>query len=182
MSETVEQKPERKAAPIANPSKPLWGASLHDPALDTRKGTPGFDAGLSYVESRALADLALIPCAAGMQPALVELAPLTAEARASALSETSESRQRIAAFRYAARRIISGAWDLSAGEVRGDAEELKADPLTRWPSLSADGLARAQEILGGLAMEELGSVAIQRASVSPRAIAPFRLPSLSGGA
>lgn len=178
MSETAERKP----APIANPSKPLWCAALNDPALDTRKGTPGFDAGLSYVESRALADLAQIPCVAGAQPALVELAPLTAEARASALSEPSESRQRIAAFRYAARRIIAGAWEISAGEVRGDAEELKVDVLTRWPSLSPEGLARAHEILGGLAMEELGSVAIQRASVSPRALAPFRLPSLSGGA
>jgi len=173
---------DRKPSPIANPARPLWVASLFDPALNTLKGTPGFDAGLRYVESRALADLAEIPCVEGMTPVLVELAPLTAEARAAALSETSESRQRVAAFRYAARRVIAGAWTLSAGEVRGDAEELKTEPVTRWPSLSQEGLARAQEILGGLAMEELGSVAIQRASVSPRALAPFRLPSLSGGA
>lgn len=182
MDDTTEKKPEpKKPAPIENPSRPLWCASLDDPALILTKGTPGLDAGVRYMRSRALADLADIPQVQGATPVLVELAPLSAEARASALSETSEPRQRVAAFRYAARRIITTPWTLDAGAVRGDAEELELLPDTRWPSLAQKSLERAQEILGGMAMEELGSIALQRASVSPRALAPFRVPSLSAG-
>lgn len=177
MSETTTE----KAAPIANPSRPLWVASIHDPALVTERGTPGFDAALDYLRSRSIVDLARIPHRDGMVPVLVELAPLTPASRAAALGLPSEAQRRLAAAQYSARRVIVGAWRIEAGAVEGAAEDLDASTVGAWPVLTEKGAQRLLEVLGGEALDELGSVALQRASVHPRAIAPFRLPSPSGG-
>ena len=48
-------------------------------------------------------------------------------------------------------------------------------------TITEKGVARLLDLVGGDGIEELGSLAIQRATVHPRATAPFRLPSLSGG-
>ena len=170
-----------KPTPIENPSRPLWVASMFDPALNTDKGTPGFDAGLAYIRTRSIADLAKIPRAEGMVPVLVELAPLTPASRAAALALQSASQRHLAAVQYSARRVMVQPWQVSAGAIEGPAEDLDTTTAGPWPILTEKGAARLLELLGGEALDELGSLAIQRATIHPRALAPFRLPSPSGG-
>ena len=170
-----------KPTPIENPSRPLWVVSLYDPALNTEKGTPGFEAGLAYIRSRAIADLAKIPVRDGATPVLVELAPLTPASRTAALGTAGDAARYLAALRYSARRVIVGPWAVNAGAIDGAAEDLDLDTRSTWPVLTEKGLARLHDLLGGTALDELGSVALQRANVHPRALSPFLLPSLSGG-
>jgi hypothetical protein len=70
------------------------------------------------------------------------------------------------------------AWTVERTQVTGSAEELDATDGV----LSEKGVARLQELVGGEGIEELGSLALQRATVHPRALSPFVLPSHSGGA
>ncbi len=155
-----------------NLSQPLWVACATDPAF-----VDGPEL-VTYIRSRSIADLAAVPLKdAAQQPALVQLQPLTAKARAAALSFPSEPQRRLVACQYAARRVIAGAWRIEAGTVEGSAEDLDAGEVT----ITDKGVARLLDLVGGDGIEELGSLAIQRATVHPRATAPFRLPSLSGG-
>ena len=154
-----------------NLSQPLWVACATDPAF-----VDGPEL-VAYIRSRSIADLAAVPLKDGAQPALVQLQPLTAKARAAALSFPSEPQRRLVACQYAARRVIAGAWRIEAGTVEGSAEDLDAGEVT----ITDKGVARLLDLVGGDGIEELGSLAIQRATVHPRATAPFRLPSLSGG-
>lgn len=154
-----------------NLSQPLWVACATDPAF-----VDGPEL-VTYIRSRSIADLAAVPLKDGAQPALVQLQPLTAKARAAALSFPSEPQRRLVACQYAARRVIAGAWRIEAGTVEGSAEDLDAGEVT----ITDKGVARLLDLVGGDGIEELGSLAIQRATVHPRALAPFRLPSLSGG-
>lgn len=159
-----------------NLSQPLWVACATDPAF-----VDGPEL-VTYIRSRSIADLAAVPLKdAAQQPALVQLQPLTAKARAAALSFPSEPQRRLVACQYAARRVIAGAWrieaDAGAWRVEGSAEDLDAGEVT----ITDKGVARLLDLVGGDGIEELGSLAIQRATVHPRATAPFRLPSLSGG-
>ncbi len=155
-----------------NLSQPLWVACATDPAF-----VDGPEL-VTYIRSRSIADLAAVPIKdAAQQPALVQLQPLTAKARAAALSFPSEPQRRLVACQYAARRVIAGAWRIEAGTVEGSAEDLDAGEVT----ITDKGVARLLDLVGGDGIEELGSLAIQRATVHPRALAPFRLPSLSGG-
>ena len=62
-------------------------------------------------------------------------------------------------------------------DVTGSAEELAVEGEV----LSEKGIDRLMELVGGEGVEEIGSLALQRATVHPRALAPFVLPSLSGG-
>lgn len=157
---------------MANPSQPLWAACATDPAFIDGPAL------LAYVKSRSLVDLAAVPLREpGVQPVLVQLMPLTATLRAGALSFPNEPQRRLAACRYAARRVIAGPWRIEAGAVEGSAEELDAADV----AITEKGVARLMELVGGDGLEELGSLAIQRATVHPRAIAPFQLPSPSGG-
>lgn len=160
-----------------NPSHPLWVASVTDPAIAlTTAGSPERDALHAYVKSRTLADLARVAFAEGQQPALVQLRPLTAKLRAAALSFPSEAQRRLVAAQYAARRVML-AWSFEGGDVTGSAEDLAFEG----EALSDVGVAKLMEIVGGEGIEELGSLALQRATVHPRALAPFVLPSPSGG-
>ena len=169
-------------AHISNPSRPLWAAVTSDPAFIQDRGTAGFEPMVRYISTRALSDLAEVPVREGQGAVLVELAPLSAEARAAALSFTSDPARRLAAFRYAARRVLAGGWTITGAGMEGPAEELDLDASGRWPILTEKATAKILELVGGDGIEELGSLAIQRASVHPRALGPFRLPSLSGGA
>lgn len=154
-----------------NLSQPLWVACATDPAF-----VDGPEL-VTYIRSRSIADLAAVPLKDGAQPALVQLQPLTAKARAAALSFPSEPQRRLVACQYAARRVIAGAWRIEAGAIEGSAEDLDAGEVT----ITDKGVARLLDLVGGDGIEELGSLAIQRATVHPRALSPFRLPSLSGG-
>lgn len=155
-----------------NPSQPLWVACVDDPAfIDGPELT-------AYVKSRSVADLAAVPLREpGVQPVLVQIAPLTSSLRVTALGFPNEPQRRLVACQYAARRVIVGPWRVEAGAVEGSAEDLDAGPA----ALTDKGVARLAELVGGQGIEELGSLALQRATVHPRALAPFRLPSLSGG-
>jgi hypothetical protein len=99
-----------------------------------------------------------------------------AKLRAAALSFPSEPQRRLVAAQYAARRVML-AWAFVGTEVTGSAEEL----TTEGEVLNEKGIDRLMELVGGEGVEEIGSLALQRATVHPRALAPFVLPSLSGG-
>lgn len=162
---------------MANPSHPLWVASVSDPAIAlTASGTPEREAVQAYVKSRTLADLARVKLLDGQQPVLVQIRPLSAKLRAAALSFPSEPQRRLVAAQYAARRVML-AWAFEGAEVTGSAEEL----TTEGEVLNDAGINRLMELVGGEGVEEIGSLALQRATVHPRALAPFVLPSLSGG-
>ena len=156
----------------SNLSQPLWVACAADPAF-----VDGPEL-VAYIRSRSIADLAAVQLREpGTLPVLVQLQPLTATLRAGALSFPNEPQRRLAACRYAARRVIAGGWRIEAGAIEGSAEDLDAAEVT----ITEKGVARLLDLVGGDGIEELGSLAIQRATVHPRATAPFRLPSLSGG-
>lgn len=157
---------------MTNLSQPLWVACATDPAF-----VDGPEL-VTYIRSRSIADLAAVPLKdAAQQPVLVQLQPLTATLRCGALGFPNEPQRRLAACRYAARRVIAGGWRIEAGAIDGSAEDLDAAEVT----ITEKGVARLLDLVGGDGIEELGSLAIQRATVHPRATAPFRLPSLSGG-
>lgn len=163
---------------MPNPSQPLWVACATDPAIaDTKANTPQRDALTAYVKGREIAQLAAVALVDGAQPVLVELAPLTAQLRAAALGFPNDPQRRLVAAQYAARKVMLS-WTIEGGSVVGSAEELDAGPA----ALTEKGIARLMELVGGDGIEELGSLAIQRATVHPRALAPFVLPSPSGGA
>lgn len=160
-----------------NPSHPLWTACATDPAIAlTATGSPEREALHAYVKSRTLADLARVTFADAQQPVLVQIRPLTAKLRAAALSFPNEPQRRLVAAQYAARRVML-AWAFEGGEVTGSAEDLACDGEV----LTEAGVNRLMDLVGGEGIEELGSLALQRATVHPRAVAPFVLPSPSGG-
>lgn len=162
---------------MTNPSHPLWVASVSDPAIaHTAAGTPEREALQAYVKSRTLADLAKVKLCDGQQPVLVQIRPLSAKLRAAALSFPNEPQRRLVAAQYAARRVMV-AWAFEGADVTGSAEELAVEGEV----LSEKGIDRLMELVGGEGIEEIGSLALQRATVHPRALSPFVLPSLSGG-
>ena len=162
---------------MANPSHPLWVARFGDPAIVTKtEPSPEKEALHAYARRRPPADLAKVTFAEGQQPVLVQIRPLSAKLRAAALSFPSEPQRRLVAAQYAARRVML-AWAFEGAEVTGSAEEL----TTEGEVLSEKGIDRLMELVGGEGVEEIGSLALQRATVHPRALAPFVLPSLSGG-
>ena len=162
---------------MPNPSLPLWVACMGDPAIErTKPGTAAHDALLSYAKGREIADLARVTLRDGQVPVLVELAPLTARLRAAALGFRAEPQRGLGGWQCAARRVLL-AWASEGGAVTGSAEELDVSEGV----LTEKGVARLMELVGGDGIEELGSLAIQRATVHPRALAPFVLPSPSGG-
>lgn len=157
---------------MTNLSQPLWVACATDPAFVDGPAL------VAYIRSRTIADLAAVPLReSGTQPVLVQLIPLTAKARATALGFPNEPQRRLVACQYAARRVIAGPWRIEAGAIEGSAEDLGAAEV----AITDEGVARLLALVGGDGIEELGSLAVQRATVHPRALAPFRLPSLSGG-
>ena len=115
---------------MANPSHPLWVASVSDPAIAlTAPGTPEREAVQAYVKSRTLADLARVKLVEAQQPVLVQIRPLSAKLRAAALSFPSEPQRRLVAAQYAARRVML-AWAFegtTAVDVTGSAEELAVE-------------------------------------------------------
>lgn len=165
---------------MGNPSHPLWVASVGDPAIAlTAAGTPEREALQAYVKGRTLADLARVKLADGQQPVLVQIRPLSAKLRAAALSFPNEPQRRLVAAQYAARRVMT-TWAFEGTatvDVTGSAEELAVEGEV----LSEKGIDRLMELVGGEGVEEIGSLALQRATVHPRALAPFVLPSPSGG-
>lgn len=162
---------------MANPSHPLWVACASDPAIaSTTVGTPEREALLAYVKGRTLAELARVKLADGQQPVLVQIRPLSAKLRAAALSFPNEPQRRLVAAQYAARRVML-AWAFEGADVTGSAEDLAVEGEV----LSEKGIDRLMELVGGEGVEEIGSLALQRATVHPRALAPFVLPSPSGG-
>lgn len=162
---------------MGNPSHPLWVACASDPAIaPTTVGTPEREALLAYVKGRTLADLARVKLADGQQPVLVQIRPLSAKLRAAALSFPNEPQRRLVAAQYAARRVML-AWAFEGADVTGSAEDLAVEGEV----LSEKGIDRLMELVGGEGVEEVGSLALQRATVHPRALAPFVLPSPSGG-
>lgn len=162
---------------MANPSHPLWVACASDPAIaPTTVGTPEREALLAYVKGRTLAELARVKLAEGQQPVLVQIRPLSAKLRAAALSFPNEPQRRLVAAQYAARRVML-AWAFEGADVTGSAEELAVEGEV----LNEKGIDRLMELVGGEGVEEIGSLALQRATVHPRALAPFVLPSPSGG-
>lgn len=163
---------------MGNPSHPLWVASVSDPAIaSTTVGTPEREALLAYVKGRTLADLAKVKLTEGQQPVLVQIRPLSAKLRAAALSFPNEPQRRLVAAQYAARRVMT-AWAFEGADVTGSAEDLAVEGEV----LNEKGIDRLMELVGGEGVEEIGSLALQRATVHPRALAPFVLPSPSGGA
>lgn len=162
---------------MGNPSHPLWVACASDPSIaPTVVGTPEREALLAYVKGRTLADLAKVKLAEGQQPVLVQIRPLSAKLRAAALSFPNEPQRRLVAAQYAARRVML-AWAFEGADVTGSAEELAVEGEV----LSEKGIDRLMDLVGGEGVEEIGSLALQRATVHPRALAPFVLPSPSGG-
>jgi hypothetical protein len=162
---------------MSNPSHPLWVAPVSDPAVAvTKPGTLEREALQTYIKSRTIADLAKVAFAEAQQPVLVQIRPLSAKLRAAALSFPSEAQRRLVAAQYAARRVMT-AWSFEGADVTGSAEEL----ATEGEVLNEKGVDRLMELVGGEGIEEIGSLALQRATVHPRALAPFVLPSLSGG-
>lgn len=162
---------------MPNPSHPLWVACATDPAIAlTAAGTPEREALHAYVKSRTLADLSRVKFAEGQQPVLVQIRPLSAKLRAAALSFPNEPQRRLVAAQYAARRVML-AWAFEGAEVTGSAEDLAVEGEV----LNDAGIARLMDLVGGEGVEEIGSLALQRATVHPRALAPFVLPSPSGG-
>lgn len=162
---------------MGNPSHPLWVASVSDPAIaPTTVGTPERESLLAYVKGRTLAELARVKLVDGQQPVLVQIRPLSAKLRAAALSFPNEPQRRLVAAQYAARRVMV-AWAFEGADVTGSAEDLAVEGEV----LSEKGIDRLMELVGGEGVEEVGSLALQRATVHPRALAPFVLPSPSGG-
>lgn len=167
-----------------NPSRDLPVALIADP------GDAAFDTGhadfaraiTAYERTRTLADLAAVPLRAdhpGMT--LYVLAPLTAGALAAVREAGGVAYGQGVAVLHALRAVVTHARVAPDGAVSG--ERAAVERLSDKHGRPLDGVApyavldRLQEEEGGQAIQELGALAIERATVSPRKLAPFTLPS-----
>ena len=173
---------------MEHPSKDIWVAQCHpdatDPAFDLdRTDARGLLA--AYRASRTYADLAAVPCVAGASPVLVRLRPLTPEQRAALLASSTDSTQYLTACLFAAVAVMEGATVAMDGphgreEALASTTVNAAGQTLRWSQITPEGLRRLADLGGGALLDELGELALQRATVHPRALAPFRQRSLSG--
>ena len=164
---------------MENPSLPIFVAQLSDPALAL--SPPGALA--KYKTSRSYADLAALG-ASGV--VLYKLRPLSAEQRASLMSiETPESKWLLAA-RLSVVSVVRENANVTADKVTGpedplpEVTELPGGGKPRWPQLSDEGVAQLVALGGGALLDELGELALERATVHPRSLAPFGRRSRSG--
>lgn len=158
--------------PPYSPSEPLWCMQLSsgmDPAVD-QDAEDAATRLAEYATSRHPMELARVPLRAGERPTLWKLRPLTPEERSELLSQPTPKAV-LEAFRCAVVARCDGATVSADGRVSG-AEE--AAPLDRGRATAA--WVKAQIALGGGALvDELGSLALQRANVHPKARRPYVL-------
>lgn len=164
-----------------NPSKPLWVLPIADPAdpiIDTAHPECPERVAV-YVRTRNPLDLGRLPQVEGQRTTLWLLKPLSSTERAVVMGEPAEERRRALAFRVACHKRVDDAGispeGLPVGGVPCDARVDRVDGVTTAiaPESWAD---EAQARGGGQLISELGQLAIDRATVSPRKVAPFRLP------
>lgn len=150
-----------------SPSEPLWAASIFDPAIQIDAEGVTELAG-AYARSRTLASLGALPLVEGERLTLWRLRPLTVSERADVLAEVGEHRRALKAFRLACNARLDGATVVNGALDGGTLVERGAATGEQWAQAQADAF-------GASVVDELGSLALQRATVSPKAREPFKL-------
>ena len=159
--------------PSPNPARDLFVAQTAAP------GDAAFDTGhedyartmTAYIRSRSPEALAAIPRHPGVGLTLWRMKALTAAQRADALAQVGESRQRYVAFTQAVTERVDGATLAPDGTPQGGATVKRGENES-----TAEWVAAQVEIAGGQILDELGALALDRATVHPRMRDPFGLP------
>lgn len=159
-------------APCYDPCAKLWVAQVSsgmDPAFDQdHPDLPRLAA--AYITSRHPKELAAVPLREGETLTLWQLRPLTIEERTEVLSMPT-ARCILEAFRCAVVARMDRAVVAPDGTVTGTEEPAKIDR-----NRASDAWVKAQVALaGGGLVDELGSLALQRANVHPKARRPYVL-------
>lgn len=156
---------------MTSPARPLLVVSLLDPALDLST-EEGRAAAAAYVRTRSYADLSRLPHDPSMSPVVWKLRALSAKERAVVLGNATPSMGDLDAVRYALVSRIDGATLSPDGPTGGREEELpRVAGLVTEAAL--EGIA---EVFGGAIFDELGRLAIHRASLASVRLVPFPLP------
>lgn len=154
---------------IVSPSLPLWACSLTDPALAPADPEHPERARLqrAYGSTRSHVDLAALVLVTGELLTCWRLRPLTPAQRAECLALTDSATRYLAAFRIACDARYEGGAVGPDGPAGGRLiERAKGTDPDEWV-LEQAGVG------GGWIIDELGGVALVRASVHPKAKALF---------
>jgi hypothetical protein len=161
----------------SNPSKELWAAQCASPGDEAfDRAHPDFDRRVTeYLRTRSLDDLALVPLRAGLKLTLWRLRPLRPTERTDLRSMTSAALQQLCACRLAVTARIDGA-ELRDGKVVGAVVEARMVPGGAVPMAESEWIEAQTELAGGQWIDEFGDLVLQRATVHPKAPAPYGLP------
>lgn len=153
---------------IVSPASPLSVVSLNDPAFDRR--SPRWpDACADYLVARHPDTIAALPVVQGATPARFTLAPLSVAALDWCRRAESADVQRVRAFLCACHAYT----DDGGHEHAPDKITTSSEGFAEAPSAWREHVAGEH---GMAVVYELGDVALQRATVHPKALDPFVWP------
>lgn len=172
MSDEAKPEEQRPEPPPFDPCADLWAMQASggtDPAVDLDH--PDAPRRLAeYVTSRHPVELARVPLRSGASPTLWQLRPLTIDERSEILSLPTP-KALLEAFRCAVTARMDRVSIAADGAVSGTETRATLDR-----GRGSDAWVKAQVALGGGALvDELGSLALQRANVHPKARRPYGL-------
>lgn len=150
---------------IYNPSEPMVVVSLNDPAFD-RRSSKWPDAMADYMAARHPDHIAALPVVAGAKPCRWTLEPLSPAALAWVRRTDDANVQRMRAFLCSAHGYVDELDHEHKPAKLTEAPEGFVEAPVEWRN------AALREHGAGV-VDELGDLAIQRATVHPRALDPF---------
>ena len=155
---------------IQSPSAPLWACSLTDPALAPEDAERPERSKLlrAYGSTRSHADLAALELVEGERLTFWRLRPLTPAQRAECLALSDLAQKYLAAFRIACDARYEGGTMGPDGPVGGKHIDRPKGEAER-----DEWVVEQVALGGGLIVDELGGIALVRASVHPKARALF---------
>jgi len=155
---------------IENPSKPLWACSLTDPALaaEDAEHPERLKRLRAYGSTRSHAALAALELVQGEHLTCWRLRPLTPAQRAECLALTDPAQRYLAAFRIACDARYEGGSMGPDGPTGGKHIDRPKGEAER-----DEWVVEQVAVGGGWIVDELGGVALVRASVHPKARALF---------
>ena len=171
--------PARDEGVTSNPSRELWVAQAADPgdeAFDTAH--PQFTVTLArYIRTRSLEDLEKVPLIPGKHLTLFLLRPLKATERTDVLNSPGEALQRFVAVSTAVHKVTLNS-SIEGGKVVGGSVVVPTtiNRAGAMPMADKEWIDQLCENAGGQILDELGALVIARASVHPKARAPYKLP------
>lgn len=158
-----------------NPARDTFVASLTDPAFD-RAHASWRDLSRRYAETRAVADLAALPCRDGLVPTLWRIRALSVSARAGCYTSSIASLQRLQAVRFGLVARLDNARFI-AGKVEATSERI-FEPIKgiSVAQVSDDDIQAQVESFGGVWVDEIGDIILHRADLPPSRFVRFPLP------